>query len=763
MSKVAGRIKVPVDLAFHEMFESRSPSLCDYDTTLSVLVTQKPQVKPAPTSTRATTSGLKCSPALPPNMHLDEAESELLKKWTVKKLEDISDADSDVLADYVLALAKTDDPEPVAKANCIENLKDFLVDKTERFVNDLFQAIATKSYDPSRPPPKPAASVYQPPKRPSVEHQSLPNESRKRSYHDWDGEDQVNGNGRIQSYERGERPMKQPRRGGRGYDQRGGRQSYPQGQQMPPMPPMPTPPPGMPPLDPNNPMAALLAMQQAMGFFAGLPNGGSPPNVNAFAPPRTGQRCRDYDTKGFCSAGASCPYEHGNDPYVVAGQEYDPNNATLLNVAPSRVGHVNAAPNNHGRGAARGRGRGGGNWRGGGKRSDFSYAGPIRDKSITSIVVEQIPEEQCDEDTVREFFSEFGEVEDVNLQADKKLAILKFGSHGAARAAYESPKVVFDNRFVKVYWYRPEKMTKPRGEAPESMNGKRKPEDIDVHDNDQIDPAELAKRQEEAQRKHDEAKRQREEAAKQKQDLDAKLMAMEAERKKMADILAKKSGKAASPTVESPNPSAPEESEQTKALKAQLAKLEAEAKSLGIDPDAPTNGFSNSPGYRGRGGYRGRAQGRSSYPSYRGAWAGGDGRGGAVMRLDNRTKTVAVTFAEGSYETHDEALRQFLLFNSLDSASIAKHPERDDTALVTFNQRFEGENFMMAAAGNEVLHIGKVDLSWYNLTNGTVTADGSNGIDTKMDTAETSEQQQAAAPDGMAYDAADEEDLDRWS
>ena len=35
-------------------------------------------------------------------MHLDDAESDLLKKWIIKKLEDITDADEDVLADYVL-------------------------------------------------------------------------------------------------------------------------------------------------------------------------------------------------------------------------------------------------------------------------------------------------------------------------------------------------------------------------------------------------------------------------------------------------------------------------------------------------------------------------------------------------------------------------------------------------------------------------------------------------------------------------------------
>ena len=37
-----------------------------------------------------------------------------------------SDADSDVLADYVLALVRADTPEPELRLNVIENLEDFL-------------------------------------------------------------------------------------------------------------------------------------------------------------------------------------------------------------------------------------------------------------------------------------------------------------------------------------------------------------------------------------------------------------------------------------------------------------------------------------------------------------------------------------------------------------------------------------------------------------------------------------------------------------
>ncbi|GME23805.1 CCCH zinc finger and RRM domain-containing protein [Neofusicoccum parvum] len=62
-------------------------------------------------------------------MLVDDADAVLLKKWVVKRLEDISDADSDVLADYVLALVRSEDPDEQVKSNCLENLEDFLRDR----------------------------------------------------------------------------------------------------------------------------------------------------------------------------------------------------------------------------------------------------------------------------------------------------------------------------------------------------------------------------------------------------------------------------------------------------------------------------------------------------------------------------------------------------------------------------------------------------------------------------------------------------------
>lgn len=293
-------------------------------------------------------------------------------------------------------------------------------------------------------------------------------------------------------------------------------------------------------------------------------------------------------------------------------------------------------------------------------------------------------------------------------------------------------------------------------------------EDVEMGDNEGVDPEEIERRQEEAQRRHDEIKKQREAAEKQRQEVNSKLKEMEAERAKIEAMLAKRTNKASSVDAGSPQTNGGEENEQTKALKAQLAQLEAEAKSLGIDPDAPsTNGHSSYPVHRGRGSYRGRARGRGRgyYRGSTGAWAGTGGRGGgAVMRLDNRPKTVAVSFSSGTYDEYDEAIRQFLLFNSLDSATISKHPGQDDMALVAFNQRYEGENFMAAIANSELPHVGKVELSWYKAdskphetTNGAPETDESKVVINDVSDKPSSDVAEAE----MVFDTV-EEDLDRW-
>lgn len=476
--------------------------------------------------------------------------------------------------------------------------------------------------------------------------------------------------------------MKQLRRGGRGYDQRGGGrggarpqyqrpQDFAQQQQQ------------VPQLDPNNPLASLLAMQ-AMGMtLPGMPQFPMP-DMGQQMSGRSGERCLDYDTKGFCALGASCPYEHGNDPVVVPNraEEYDPANAGLAQNGRS------ASPRHAGfaeRGRGRGRGRGDrGAARGGrGGRAAFSSAGPNHDKSITSVVVEQIPEEKFDEQSIRDFFSDFGTIEDLTLQSYKRLAVVQYADYDSAKRAYDSPKVVFDNRFVKVYWYKPDTLPKPPGGGPRPQrngeNGKSTDGDVEMtEEEEKMDPVEFAKKQEEAQRVHEERMKKVQEAQTARQELEQKLKAQAEERSKLLAKLAEKErAKTATPAAPSTGDGQANGSEatlngksngQTEALRKKLAELESEAVSMGINPEEASapNGFPA----RGRGGFRGNSRGAWNP---RGAWRGGRGggggynpRGGSVMRLDNRPKTVAVVFPSGKEmdaET-DEALKQYLLFVS---------------------------------------------------------------------------------------------------
>lgn len=156
--------------------------------------------------------------------------------------------------------------------------------------------------------------------------------SRKRSYNQSTGA----GDGRDSNNGRGERQIKQMRRGsGRGG--RGGYQPPPihHGGPSPTQPgipalPFPPPPPGM---NLDDPIAMMQAMQ-AIGLppLPGMPpfpqpGSGSPPPFPAFrgqsssasSPPgkhKINARCRDYDTKGFCTRGNTCPFQHGNEMVV---------------------------------------------------------------------------------------------------------------------------------------------------------------------------------------------------------------------------------------------------------------------------------------------------------------------------------------------------------------------------------------------------------------------------------------------------------------
>lgn len=246
-----------------------------------------------------------------------------------------SDADADVLAEYVLALLRHEGTVEEVRALCEAEIPDFLKEDTSVFVNDVFNAIQYRSYLPGGGLPRPNAAAVPPQGLP---YDDLPtpsdtltqNGSRKRSYHD---RGDVQMQDAADYYNNQPRSYKQPRRGrgGRMDDANGFRGGsatggYPAAgvYQIPPTYGAPTPGAQQPfdpnSFDPNNPMEAMLRLQ-AMGLplppLPPFPQPGQQQQQHPKQPPRRRQRCRDYDTKGYCARGSSCMFEHGTDSIFV--------------------------------------------------------------------------------------------------------------------------------------------------------------------------------------------------------------------------------------------------------------------------------------------------------------------------------------------------------------------------------------------------------------------------------------------------------------
>lgn len=236
-----------------------------------------------------------------------------------------------------------------------------------------------------------------------------------------------------------------------------------------------------------------------------------------------------------------------------------------------------------------------------------------------------------------------------------------------------------------------------------------------------FDPQEFQRQQEEAQKAYEEKMRKRKETEEAKQRLEKQREELLKKQQEEKERLLRKLGARATSNGTSPDgearqsPADENVSEQTKQLRAQLAALEAEAKTLGIDPNASEAGATPF-SYRGRGrgytGYRGgfapRARGYA--PPFRGSFRGrGAARGrGGVLRLDNRPKRIAVSGVKLNTEK-DEALRQFLIGVG-EYESIESHPEQPNTVVVAFKERYQAEKFMRGPWN--IPSVGEVQLSW---------------------------------------------------
>ncbi|KAJ2895362.1 hypothetical protein MKZ38_006633 [Zalerion maritima] len=810
-------------------------------------------------------------------MIYSEQDAPLLKAWIVKKLDNNSDADPDILADYVLALLRHEAAEEEVRKLCLTEIPDFLQSKegnpaaSAAFVNDLFECVHRKAYLPGRSLPKirvlPAArqtagfasaphqmlaaespSHLPPTTQPSrspVSHDPTAstapkmNMGRKRSH-----QDRVDGDPFLhhQPESQNRRFTKQPRRGGHA-------PSFYPNHHIPPthlpdsiaLPhtitsdtrPLSMPSPHLGQIPPPMPQHHHHSMhyQVHQGYehqhhprqpFPGHQqfNQVSPPQAPGGYPPPPQQhdsrhptrrggrkRCIDWDTSGFCPRQGACKFEHIFASIVPT--PYDPSQPSLkTGAASSGLYHHPSLPKLEdfavagpalpqmgilsSRSVPTARTKN--------NRAPFSADGMVHDQNNMAIVVENVPGKNFNGPDIKGFFSQFGSIEDLNLlEGPKKIAIIKYDEHSSALSAYKSPKVIFDNRFVKVYW------CKVADAKIMSASESGKPNEGQAHGSisSEVDMEEFLHKQAEAQKNFEERKKMKQELQEQREQVECRQKELQKERREFLEKCAAKGisikkeddgdddddddGEITISTGDDLHQSRPTPISK-EALQVKLAEVEAEARMYGIDPDDDTESVAGwAPPFRG--GFRGR--GRGSFRGrfgYRGAFRGGyRGRGGffgtavgsiheayARYSLDNRPRTVLLAGADLTAAQDYEALRHHLLgtgeFLSIDQAS--------EGTSIAFKDRKTAEQFFNSIRNGQIPGIeGKLEVSWVansSSSNSMTPASGAgrsggppgqskpanDGFDVLMGGIKNEPTSEQAENPHVDYDVADDEDWD---
>ncbi|KAG0174358.1 hypothetical protein DFQ30_004671 [Apophysomyces sp. BC1015] len=658
-----------------------------------------------------------------------------LKKFLVKEVASICDADPEVLAQYIIALISTGESAEVLQASLEEKLKEFFDNQTIPFIDRLFTKLEN-----DKEKPEAVAESSRSERREA---------SSSRRYSDF-SDDEDDGDRNFKH--RRQRPERDDTRSSRHVDEHGKRR-YPESNQN---------------TGPNkhfrgeefnsrNPNTVPLgpaAMYNGQSSYDGRSRGrgrGGRSRGTMLMSGRGQQmrpRCRDYNEKGFCMRGDMCPYDHGADriivdegfnaPFANAGgpmnmggrgpqppffgmpvpnpmgpDAYDPERATLIPTSfpvdmpgmmmPDAMPNPMALPMRGGMRPRGGRGRGRGGYMGGNQYH--------QNKNNTTLVIENIPADVCQISKINDFFKKFGTIVNISVQPHVQKAILQFSSRSEAEAAHGSPDPIFDNRFVKVYFQREKEEpadtdseTKPTPTTTTTATNEPDPELVAAR------AAEIAKQREEKQKLRQdhmkailELQKQKEQLLQRQIDEQKKLMEKLGNSKNMSqaekeellkslkkiasDITASKAdANASAAQSEVAETGGPESSED---LKKKLAKLEAEASALGITDTLSSYGS----GFRGgRGGYYGRGRG---YPRMR----GGLGR----FSLDNRPTTIFVK--DIPQDAEPDLRKHFEQFGN-----ISSYEAKDSGIAVQYSQRFEAEKAI--SAGAEFTK-GTLQLSWY--------------------------------------------------
>ncbi|CAG5097810.1 Oidioi.mRNA.OKI2018_I69.XSR.g15243.t1.cds [Oikopleura dioica] len=370
------------------------------------------------------------------------------KSWLTETLSPICDADPKALAKYVLALiVKKDQSEKEIRKLCSDQLEVFLQRDTERFIDKLFYTIKYKDYlkDTSKEPSKDSSS------RDRKRDRSPRRRSRSR--------DRGDRRRRSRSRER--------RRRSRSRDRRSRSRS------------------------PRRKSSDKVNTHRAQSR--------SPPRSKTTKTSQNGSSkkrdpCTDYHEKGYCLAGDQCTFDHGEDAISIDSAKPPPlPNMSLPPVPPNMpppphmippgmppippfglppvppVGIPPFAPPNMPPPVVQGLTR----TKNGNAPGQISRT-VLNPQQGCSLEVRKIPVHENTIQKLNDHFSKFGQITNIQVAfGHPENALVQFASAEMANRAYQSPEPVLNNRFVRVFFYRPPPAQVQKGNIGQRVARKR--------------------------------------------------------------------------------------------------------------------------------------------------------------------------------------------------------------------------------------------------------------------------------------------------
>lgn len=148
--------------------------------------------------------------------------------------------------------------------------------------------------------------------------------------------------------------------------------------------------------------------------------------------------CFAFQKHGVCRRGTACVYDHSESrSKLTSTDEYDPTNSSMAEEALSLK--LRAI------------------------QSDQVPDEPIsKDTFQNTLVLSKIPLEKYNTTSITQFFEQYGPITSVRLDRSRNTASIQYASYCAARTAFESPKPIFNNRFVGLSWSVSETFKSPR-------------------------------------------------------------------------------------------------------------------------------------------------------------------------------------------------------------------------------------------------------------------------------------------------------------